>query len=238
MILVTGASEGIGLATAKKLLDSGEDIVVTARNEDKLRRAFHEKNALILPWDLNDIGDYAARVKDKVGEIKGLVHAAGTQITLPINMIKEEKIEAVFRINTYAAMLLVSAFSKKGMYEKGSSFVLISSIAAHEGAFGKTVYAASKAALEGFVVTAAPELAKKGIRINAVAPGVVETPMVKEHFEQMSEEQRESMLSEYLLGMGSPNDVANHIEFLISDRSKWITGQTHIIDGGHLARRC
>lgn len=241
-IVVTGAANGIGRAAAERLIQEGFGVVATSRNQSRLTELYAKHEAVkIIPWDLSDIQnikEYTKKVNEEVGAVAGMLHCAGIQSTLPIHMMKESKLQEVFNINTFAAMMLVGSFAKKNMTDKGASFVLISSLAAHEGAFGKAVYAASKGALEGFIKAAAPELAEKNIRINCLAPGVVKTEMVENYFKQLSEEQKNSTIKEYPLGMGEPQDIAELITFLLTNRSKWITGQTVIIDGGHMIRKC
>ncbi|QHI72079.1 SDR family NAD(P)-dependent oxidoreductase [Aminipila terrae] len=241
-IVVTGASSGIGRSTVMKLLEAGLCVVATARNEEKLNELYSTmKDVKVISWDLSqtdNIKEYCETVKNQVGTISGLMHCAGQQVTLPVHMIKEKKIEEVFGINTFAAMLLVSAFCKKGSTDNGASFVLVSSLAAHEGAFGKSIYAASKGALEGFIRAVSPELAEKGIRINAIAPGIVQTEMVNKYFNQVTEEQKNTTIKEYPLGLGKPEDVAELAVYLLSKNSRWVTGQVIIIDGGHLVRKC
>ena len=168
-------------ATVNLLLEAGFGVIATARDGQVLETLYeNQKNVAIIPWDLSDvetIKEYSKVVKEKA-IVSGLIHCAGMQITTPIHMMKAEKVQEIFNINTFSAMMLVSQFAKKGMILEQGSFVLVSSLAAHEGAFGKSIYAASKGALEGFVKASAPELAEKKIRINAIAPGVVQTKMV------------------------------------------------------------
>jgi len=241
-IVVTGASSGIGEETANHLLQMGYSVVVTARNEEKLNTLFgNQENVLIMPSDLSqieNIQEYAREVVRRVGPIRGLVHSAGVDATVPINMIKAKKMVEIFNTNTFAALLLVSNFSKKDHYVPDASFVLVSSLSAHEGAYAKSLYAASKGALEGFLISAAPELAEKGIRINGIAPGIVKTKMVEESLSKMSTEQVHTLTKDYLLGLGDPSDISQLIGFLIGGTSRWMTGQTIVIDGGHLARKC
>jgi len=243
-ILVTGASSGIGKATAIRLLKDGYSLVLTSRREEEIKRifsAFDESLYRIIPWDLSDldkIEDYVHLVNQTVGPIRGFIHCAGIQITVPIGMVKSNKILDIFKINTFAPIMLTSLFSKNGFYDpNGSSFVLISSIRAHEGGVGLSLYAATKGAIEGFLPAASAELASKKIRINVVIPGMVKTEMVEDFFEKISKEQVDQIKSTYPLGIGNPEDVSNLIAFLISDESKWIDGQKFIIDGGHLSRK-
>ena len=241
-IVVTGASSGIGCATAHYLIETGYSVVVTSRNVEILEKNFskYKEDVKIICWDLSkldSIKDYAKKVRDEIGEISGLVHCAGIQKMSPIHMVKLDKIIDVFNINTFSAMLLTSAFSKKNGYERNNtSIVLLSSISAHCGVDGNSIYASSKGALEGFVKGVSCELAEKGIRINAIAPGRVMTPMVENFIESLSDVELENAKMEYPLGWGEPENIAEIIEFLLSKKSKWITGQCIITDGGHTVR--
>jgi NAD(P)-dependent dehydrogenase (short-subunit alcohol dehydrogenase family) len=239
-VVVTGASSGIGCAVASELMNDGYNVVVTARDESKLRSLYDGNDkAIVLPWDLSEvdrIGEYAKQIRASVGEIYGLVHSAGAQDVMPLHLTKPDLLDKVFHLNTYAAILLVSEFSKKGMHGESASFVLLSSLSAHEGTPGRSVYAASKAALEGFAIAASPELNSRGVRVNCVAPGIVNTPAVEHFMRALSKEQKEKLLGEYPLGVGAPEDIARLIGFLISGKSKWITGNVFKPDGGHLAR--
>lgn len=244
-IIVTGASSGIGKETVKLLSNMKYKVVLTSRSYEKLSKILslmnHDRmNYTIIPWDLSDIDslhDYAKKVKEIVGPISGLVHCAGIQKTMPLSLLKKQIILDVFNLNTFASMLLVSLFSRNGYFADNASFVLISSLATHEGAMGKSVYSASKGAVEGFIPAAATELAVKGIRLNAVVPGIVKTEMVKNFFKNLSDKQKKDFEDSYPFGIGDPVDVANLIEYLLSDKAKWITGECYKIDGGHMIRK-
>jgi NAD(P)-dependent dehydrogenase (short-subunit alcohol dehydrogenase family) len=159
------------------------------------------------------------------------------QKTLPLTQSKFPLAEEIFRVNAFAAFELIRLFSKKGAYSSsGASFVLISSLAAHEGAMGTALYGASKGALEGFIPAAAAELAMKKIRLNALVLGVVKTDMSMQFIDKMSAEQQEALSMEYPLGLGEPEDAAEFIVYLLSGKARWITGQTFTLDGGHSSR--
>jgi NAD(P)-dependent dehydrogenase (short-subunit alcohol dehydrogenase family) len=194
----------------------------------------------VLPWDFSEtdsIKDFAKEVCGRVGEIAGLVHCAGIFKLVPIPQVKEKQLLEIFRVNTFSAIALCSAFARKGRFSEGASFVLISSISAHEGVGGGSIYAASKAALEGFMTAGAPELADKGIRLNWIAPGTIRKPMIAEFDARLTPEQDAERRRAYPLGLGEPSDIANFIAYLLSDAARWITGQTFIIDGGHMIRK-
>lgn len=242
-IVVTGASSGIGRCTARTIIERGSKVVLTSRTAVTLEetvRGYSEEKYAIIPWDLSDLDslqDYSKKVKETVGPISGFVHCAGIQKTMPLSLMKKQTIFDVFNLNTFSAMLLVSIFSKNGYFMENASFVLISSLATHEGAMGKSIYAASKGAIEGFIPATASELASKGIRLNAVIPGIVKTEMVDDFFKNLSDEQKKAFEDSYPFGLGDPVDVANFIEYLLSDKAKWITGECYKVDGGHMIRK-
>ena len=240
-IIVTGASSGIGRETARFLLDEGYRVIVTARSEDKLKDDFSaDENAVILPWDLSDVNQvipYTKKVKEIAGPISGFVHCAAAGINHIVSMIKPDLLQRHFDVNVYAAMLLTAGFAKKNMVTEDASFILISSISAHAGTQGQSIYSATKGALEGFIKGSAYELSQKGIRINAIAPGMVLTEPIKRQMQKIDEEGIRNIENGYPFGLGEPRDISNMIEFLFSDKSKWITGQTFIVDGGFMIRK-
>jgi len=241
-VVVTGGSRGIGRSTVDRLLADGLGIVATSRLVDPSDEhiAGAAERLRVLKWDLSDVDSiqqYADQVIAEVGPIAGLVHCAGAQLTVPLGMSKPSMVAGLFAINAFAAMELVRCFSRRtAVDERGASFILISSVAAHEGAAGKAAYAASKGALEGFLRAAAAELMQRNVRLNVVVPGMVDTDMMREFADRMDATQWAGLENSYPLGIGKPEDVADLIGFLLSDRAKWISGQSFVIDGGHLSR--
>jgi NAD(P)-dependent dehydrogenase (short-subunit alcohol dehydrogenase family) len=177
--------------------------------------------------------DWVRSLIGTTGPLNGFVHCAGIQRPFSINMAKPKDIEEMFRVNTMASIELIRNFCKPGSYVKDeSSFVLVSSQAAHEGSLGNAVYAATKGALEGFLAPGAAELARKGIRLNAIVPGFVQTPMTDNFLKHLSDEQKLNFMAKFPLGLGEPSSIAAMAEFLVSDASNWITGQKFVVDGG------
>ena len=137
------------------------------------------------------------------------------------------------RVNFTTAVMLVKAFRQKGCCSRGSSVVLLSSVAGLTGRPAISIYAASKAALIGFSKAAALELAPEGIRVNCVAPGYVATEMWGDVSETLTGEQFEAIRAMHPLGIGNPRDVAYPIAFLLAETGRWITGTTLVVDGGY-----
>ena len=233
-ILVTGASSGIGRASAIECSKMGAKVVITARNEDRLKETLSNmegNNHLVIPCDLSDetcIDNLVAAVP----EMQGLLNNAGFTKTLPIQFISGVDLNSVLRTNTVAPILLLQKLLKKKKLKKGSSVVFTSSMAGigHSSA-GNSMYAASKGALSAFIRCAAKELAPKGIRVNAVCPAMVDTEILSSGI--ISEEQLREDMKRYPLGRyGRPEDVAWAIIYLLSNASSWVTGDNLILDGG------
>ena len=240
-ILIAGASKGIGFATAKILLNKGYEVIAAARNADVMKEKFKGCDGVdIYACDFSDIEAiqaFAEKVNQESGPISGLVYTAGVQLTMPISMNKPDKVKELFTLNTFAPIELIRCFSKKKMIsENGASFVLISSLSAHEGSVGQSLYGATKGALEGFLAPASAELVSRGIRLNIVVPGMIATDMSENFLKNLSLDRREQFESTYPLGLGKPEDAASLIVWLLSDESRWATGQSYVIDGGHMIR--
>lgn len=236
-ILITGASGGIGHEVVKKLIEQGYDVVAVDRDVSSLTKT--SDKVYTLSYDLNDIDAFRIKLTELIkehGSFGGFVHCAGFDKLSPLYLNKLTDLESLFKIHVFSAMSIISLLSKKGNLIEGSSIVLISSLSAHEGASGHTMYASAKGAIEGFIPSAASELSPKKIRINAIVPGVVQTQMSAGFIGRLDEQQLDSLVKSYPLGLGSPTNIADLIVFLLSEKSSWITGQKFIIDGGHTIR--
>ena len=239
-VAVTGACGGIGRAVTDELVGCGFGVWALGREEGLLADAFGaEPRVREIACDLSDEAAITAAMKrmvDETGPLCGLVHCAGFDKLAPLYLAKRKDAEALMSIHVYAAMDLCKNLAKKGRAAEGCSVVLISSMSAHEGAAGHTAYAAAKGALEGFLPSAACELAARGIRLNELVLGVVRTQMSAGFIGKLDESQMADLESGYPLGLGTPGDVAPIVRFLISDDSRWITGQKIFADGGHSIR--
>lgn len=237
-ILVTGASSGIGRETSIILSKLGAEVVLVARNRERLNETYSmlEGNGhSIYEYDLEQLDSIPKFLKDIASEqglLSGLFHSAGIEATLALNVIKEEKIQSVFKSSAYASLMLAKGFSHKSVRQEVASIVFMSSAAGLTGSRGLTLYSASKAAIDGAVRAMAVELSDKNIRVNSIAAGMVKTEMYKAYIKQASIEAVGKRMEDHLLGFGLPEDVAMAVAFLLSDASKWITGTTMVVDGG------
>ena len=235
--VVTGAASGIGHAVAEQLSRRGERVVAVDLNEDRLRERFgDDPNVVGVSCDLttpDGFGALTSSIKDRFAGVKGFVHAAGIDAMAPLGMIPTEVAQKLFAVHAVFPMQFLGWMGKKANHAPEASCVLISSLSAHEGAKGHVAYAAAKGGVEGFLRPAAAELVAKGIRLNAVVLGVVETEMSQAWIGKLSKEQEESLRRDYPLGLGKPEMVADVIMFLLSAAAGWITGQTIVCDGGH-----
>lgn len=234
-VLVTGASSGIGKAAAIECSKMGARVIITARNEEKLAKALDEldgTNHIMIPCDLNN-EESINNLIDQIPEIQGLINNAGFQKRLPVQFINLNDINDVFRVNTLAPMLVLQKLLKKKKLRKGASVVFTSSLSGlGVSSVGNSIYTASKGAISAFIRCAALELAPKSIRINAVCPAMIDTGIIANDTTMSPEQWAEDMKNYPLGGYGQPNDVAWAMIYLLSDASRWITGDNLVIDGG------
>jgi NAD(P)-dependent dehydrogenase (short-subunit alcohol dehydrogenase family) len=237
--LITGATSGIGLATCKKILSNGDIVYAVGRDLSKLRDLtiqYDESSFYFIPFDLSKTSLIESIFDNLlVDGIKfdGFVHCAGIEETIPLTLYSQEKVFKIFEINVFAAIELIRVFSKKKFSNDGASVIFFSSVMGILGQQGKVGYCSSKSAILGLTKSSALELAKRKIRVNSVLPGVVNTPMTQKLFSQLEQTNIDSIVAMHPLGIGEVEDVVPLVEFLLSDGSRWITGQNLIIDGGY-----
>lgn len=234
-ILITGASSGIGKATAIECSKMGAKLIITGRNGERLNETFHalegEGHKQIV-CDLTNTALLETLVKD-LPQIDGCVNNAGVGGKLPIAFIKKDSLQSILDINTIVPVLLTQLLVKNKKLKKGSSMVLTSSISGvYSVDIGNTMYSITKSAIDGFMKNSAVELAQKGIRVNSVNPGMVDTPI--NNIDSFTEEQKLKDIENYpLKRYGKPEDIAYGIIYLLSDASSWVTGTSLKIDGGY-----
>ncbi|PYU34238.1 MAG: 3-oxoacyl-ACP reductase [Acidobacteria bacterium] len=239
LILVTGASSGIGRATALVLSRLGARVILTGRREQALQETLYAmdepKKHFVFAADLagsDVIPSLVRQQAEKAGSpLDGIVHSAGVGKPISLRLTSRSSLEAMTAINVYASLALLQAISAKNMTSpRGGSVVLMSSVAGLVASPGLVGYAGTKAALFGIAKSAALELASKRIRVNCIAPGYVKTPMLDQAedafvgFEQVKNKQ--------FLGLTETEDIGVLAAYLLSDASRAVTGATFLIDGG------
>lgn len=226
--VITGAASGIGAAVAKALRAKGRAVFTV-----DIKGEVDCVCDLLAPDSLSVLTN---ALKAKYDGVDGFVHCAGFDQMAPLGMISDESVKQLVAIHAGFPIQFLGWMSKKGNYAPNAAVVLISSLSAHEGAKGHVAYAAAKGAVEGLVAPAAAELAVKGIRLNAVVLGVVDTAMSRSWMSKLTNEQLKALKESYPFGFGKPESVAETIAFLLSDGAQWITGQKLVLDGGHANR--
>ena len=235
-ILVTGASSGFGQAIALGCAKMGALVIATGRDGERLARTLEHLQAisplehLAVIADLTEDSDRAALVDSLGGQIHGLVHSAGTSISCPTRQFTEQVLRTLHRINVEAPMLLTQRVLRNNLMAEQGSILFISSIAAHIGVAGVGAYSGTKAALIAMARCLAMEVCKRGIRVNCLAPGLANTPLLE--LARQSTATLDAQLARYPLGIGEPEDIAHATIFMLSGASRWITGTTLVMDGG------
>jgi 3-oxoacyl-[acyl-carrier protein] reductase len=231
--LVTGGTRGIGLATVRALAEAGATVVLTGRDEGRAKEAASAAGAAAgLALDVTDakaVSSLVRGVAKEHGKLDIVVANAGIMEDALLGMIREELVDTTLSTNVAGTLHTVQAAARAMMRKKTGSIVVLASIVGEYGSAGQTVYAASKAAVANIARSAAKELGRSGIRVNAVAPGVIETDLTA----GLSEDAKTENAGRTPLGrLGRAEDVANAIRFLVSDEASFITGQVLGVDGG------
>jgi NAD(P)-dependent dehydrogenase (short-subunit alcohol dehydrogenase family) len=241
-ILITGASSGIGRATARLLAGCGARLVLHGRDVGRLDSALAELAGgghSAVPGSLDDADQTAELVKSAAaahGPFAGIFHCAGREFVRPIRMTKRQQLDELFGAATFGALGVARAASQKGAVTDGASLLFMSSVAGIRGTAGMVGYSAAKAAVDGMVRSLAAELAPRRIRANALAAGAVQTEMHERLSATLGAEAIADYENRHLLGFGKVEDVAAAAAFLLGGGSAWITGTTFVVDGGYTVR--
>ncbi|HAT4365024.1 TPA: 3-oxoacyl-[acyl-carrier-protein] reductase [Clostridium perfringens] len=236
--IVTGGTRGIGRAIALKLADNGANIVINYRNSDKeaeeLKAILEEKGVKVLTvkCDISNFEDSKKlmnKCKEVFGKIDILVNNAGITKDTLIMRMKEEDFDSVIDVNLKGSFNCAKHASAIMLKQRFGKIINMTSVVGIAGNAGQVNYAASKAGVIGLTKSLAKELGSRGITVNAVAPGFINTDMTASLSEKVKEEASKNIP---LKRLGDPEDVANLVGFLASDAANYITGQVINVDGG------
>lgn len=219
--VIVGASSGIGEGLAKLLMEQGQQVISISRHEPKVNVTQH--------YTYDVLSDEPFPQLD--GEINGLVYCPGSINLKPLRGLKETDFLNDLKLNTLGAIKFIQAYYKQLQNASHASIVLYSTIAVQTGMAYHSSVAVSKGAIEGLTRSLAAEFAPT-IRVNCIAPSLTETPLANKLTNTPEKVQASAQLHP-LKRIGSVNDIANAAEFLLSDRSGWITGQIMHVDGGY-----
>jgi NAD(P)-dependent dehydrogenase (short-subunit alcohol dehydrogenase family) len=248
-IIITGASSGIGRTCSKECAKNGANLLLLGRDVDRLDETLSEieniditfhgkayKHSIDLTGSLNSLTPAIDEFVNNHGMFDGFIHSAGIEKTMPLAGMKDSDYQSIFSINVIAGFQLAKVISKRKNSNDKASFVFISSITGLVGRKGIIGYSASKGALVSGIRSMALELADRGIRANCISPGTILTPLMVRYLETLTPDEKVKRLDGYPLGLGTPEDIAFSAIYLLSDASRWITGQNIVIDGGYTAR--
>jgi NAD(P)-dependent dehydrogenase (short-subunit alcohol dehydrogenase family) len=230
--VITGGNSGIGLATAQRFVQEGAYVFITGRRQDELDKAVKQigRNVMGVQGDVSNLADLDRlyeTVKQQKDRIDVLFANAGIFENASLGSITQEHFDKIFSVNVKGVLFTVQ--KALPLFQDGGSIILIASVAGSKGFEGGSVYSATKAAIRSFARNWTVDLKNRKIRVNAISPGVIETPMSAE----LSEQLKTIIVSMAPLGrMGRPDEIAKAVAFLASDDSSYITGIELFVDGG------
>ena len=236
--VITGGNSGIGLATAKRFVSEGANVFIFGRRQNEIDAGVSEigKNVIGIQGDVSNLADLDRLfdvVKDQKGHLDILFANAGIAQFAPLGDISEEHFDKIFRINVKG--LLFTVQKALPILEDGGSIILNASIGTSKGVGGSSVYSATKAAVRSFARTWTVDLKDRKIRVNAISPGPIDTPIFSSitQNEEQSELFKKNIINAVpMKRMGNPDEVAKVVSFLASDESSYVTGIELFVDGG------
>lgn len=243
LIVISGASSGIGRQCAIDCSRMGAKVALLGRDILRLQETLsylegHGHQYFSVDLSISaDIVPIVFNIVDIMGRIDGVVNCAGISGVFPLKNMTEERILYFLKTNVVSSLELTrECLKKKNFNSNGGSVIFMSSITGIVGDKGKSLYGLTKGALITAAKALAIEFADRRIRINSISPGAILTPINASLPYMADPERREQLENKHLLGLGETTDISNGVIYLLSDASRWVTGQNLIIDGGYTAK--
>jgi NAD(P)-dependent dehydrogenase (short-subunit alcohol dehydrogenase family) len=235
--VITGGNSGIGLATAQRFVQEGAYIFITGRRQSEVDNAVNSigRNVIGVQGDVSNLADLDRlyeTVKQQKGKIDVLFANAGVYDIVPLGSITEAHFDKIFSVNVKG--LLFTVQKALPLFQDGGSIILTASVNASKGFGAMSVYSATKAAVRSFARSWTVDLKTRKIRVNAISPGPIDTPMLRSASKSLGEEEfMKAIIGGVPLGrMGNPDEIAKAVTFLASDDSSYVTGTELFVDGG------
>ncbi|GAB3296289.1 SDR family NAD(P)-dependent oxidoreductase [Hymenobacter humi] len=238
LALITGGGTGIGLAIAQCMAAAGATVVITGRREEVLRDAV-ESLGQAAKYIVNDINDLSsieglvAEIEAAYGPLDILVNNAGINLKKPALEVTDEEFGRILHTNLHAVFALTRACAARMVPRRKGVILMISSMAAYYGIDRVVAYAASKSAVEGMVKVLASEFSAQGVRVNAIAPGFIETEMSRKAMNSDPDRRDRAMRRTPMGAFGKAEDIGHAAVFLASPAARYITGVSLPVDGGN-----
>ena len=236
--LITGGGTGIGLEIARCMVAAGATVIITGRRESVLQESAADlgEGAHFLVYDVTDLGSIEGlveQVEATYGPLDILVNNAGINMKKPALEVTDEDFSRIIHTNLNAVFALTRAAAKRMVARRSGTILMISSMAAYYGIDRVVAYAASKSAVEGMVKVLASEFSAHGVRINAIAPGFIETEMSRTAMNSDPDRRDRAMRRTPMGKFGKPSDIGHAAVFLASDAARYVTGVSLPVDGGN-----
>jgi len=236
--LITGGTTGIGFATAKQFLKEGARVAITGQNEERVNIAVNELGSETLGIcadvsSISEMSNVATKIKDHFGTLDILISNAGIAKPMPFESIDAENINSQLDVNFKGVIYTIQ--SMLSLLNNPSSIVITSTVMIEKGIAGMSIYSATKAAIRSLARTLSVEFVEKGVRVNTISPGLIETPIYGKlglSEEAVSEWAGQLLQDVPVSRLGQPDEIAKAMLFLASDESSYMLGENIRIDGG------
>ena len=235
--LITGGGSGLGFAMAKSLAAAGAKVIIAGRREGVLQKACEDigSGVVWMVYDVSETGkaeSFVGRIIEEYGRLDILINNAGVHCKKPMETVSVGELQNVLNVHLIGAFALTQAALPHMREQKGGSIIFISSMSAFIGLTDVTAYSAAKSAVLGLVKSISGETAMDGIRVNAIVPGFIDTPMFRQATDKDPARQQKILGHTPMARYGAPEDIGWAAVYLAADASRFVTGTALLVDGG------